>query len=108
MEEKNRFEGKREKKLYEVTLGNLSLRLLSYHDEKMVNELVLLLNQKINKVLSQKKDINFQSALFLVSLNMVEELFFMKKKAFHLLNHIEEEAQSVLTNLKISSGHQKA
>ena len=92
-----------EKRLYEIKMADLKLRLLSSHDEKMVNELVSLVNGRVNKIMDQRKGTSFQSALFLVSLNLTEELFFLKKRALNLLKRVEDKTHNILSHLESSS-----
>lgn len=92
-----------EKKLYNIKMAGLPLRIRSSHDEEVVNQLVSLVNKRVNGILEQTKGTSYQNALLLVALNLAEELTFLKRRALSLLERIESQADDILTDLESSS-----
>ncbi|MEQ1877123.1 MAG: cell division protein ZapA [Bdellovibrionia bacterium] len=91
-----------EKRIYEVQLAGLSLKLKTSHDAETVNNLVSFVNQKVNEALKLTKSGSIQNAALLASLNIAEELIILKQKALSELDRIEAKAQRVLTDLESS------
>ena len=88
-------------KRFEVEIAGVSLTLRSHHDKKMVEKLVSMVDDSINEY--SKKDISFQNALLLTSLNYAEELVTLKSVAKEELNQIKSQAQQTLISLDSST-----
>lgn len=91
-----------EKKIFEVTLAGLSLKLKTSHDAETVDQLVSYVNQKVSEALKMTKSGSIQNAALLASLNMAEELIILKQRAQAELEKIEGKAQKVLSDLESS------
>jgi cell division protein ZapA len=91
-----------EKKIFEVTLAGLSLKLKTSHDAETVNQLVSYVNQKVTEALQMTKSGSIQNAALLASLNIAEELIILKQRAAAELEKIEGKAQKVLSDLESS------
>lgn len=84
---------------YEVQVAGLPLRLKSSHDEKTVQELIQLIDHKVNAALASSSNISFQKALLLASLHVAEDLVFLKRALRDRLDSLETKAKSILTEL---------
>src|SRR5262245_6776606 len=91
-----------EKRIFEVTLAGLSLKLKTSHDAETVNQLVSFVDQKVTEALKLTKSGSLQNAALLASLNIAEELIILKQRALSQLERIEGKAQKVLTDLESS------
>jgi cell division protein ZapA len=91
-----------EKRIFEVTLAGLSLKLKTSHDVETVNQLVSFVDQKVTEALKLTKSGSLQNAALLASLNIAEELIILKKRAAAELERIENKAQKVLSDLESS------
>lgn len=89
-------------KSYEVVLGGVSLKLLSSHDEKFVNELISYLDGKIKDALTQVKSGSLQTAALLAALNISEEFVLLKKEAREELKRVESRAHKIISVLESS------
>lgn len=87
---------------YEVQIAGLPLKLRSSHDPQTVQQLIALVNDKVQKALSGNPNISFQKALLLASLHIAEELVFLKRTALGELAYIENEAKEILSELESS------
>ena len=74
----------------------------SSHDEETVRELATLVDNKIKEAQEVGQNISFQNALLLASLHIAEELTLLKRQAAHKLDHLEQSAQNILSNLEAS------
>ena len=88
--------------LFEVEIAGMPLKLRSSHDEQTVNELVSLVDQKINQALPKVKHASLQTAAMLAALNFAEELILLRKQVNHELARIEHKAERVILSLEAS------
>lgn len=86
-------------KTYNVTVAGLPLKLRSSHDELTVQELVKLVDAKIEEAQSVHSNISFQNAIVLAALHMAEDLIFIKRGARQRLDQIETKAKNALSEL---------
>ncbi|RME14122.1 MAG: cell division protein ZapA [Bdellovibrio sp.] len=91
-----------EKRLYEVQVAGLPLKLRSSHDQETVNELVSLVSQKVEESQSLNPGISFQNALLLASLHIAEDFILLKRSALKEIQNIENQAKDVLSELEDS------
>lgn len=84
---------------YDVHVAGLPLRLKSSHDEQTVQELIDLIDAKVKEAMSSSSSISFQKALLLASLHVAEDLVFLKRAVRSRLDHLENKAKSILTEL---------
>ena len=90
------------KKIYEVEVAGVTLKLRSSHDEEMVRELVALVNEKISDVKNGLSTIPHEKALLLAALHMAEEVTLLKKSALTEIDQIEERMHGILNELESS------
>lgn len=88
--------------LHEVEIAGVPLRLKSWHDEKMVNDLVALVDRKIREALPLTKTGSIQNAAILASLHLAEEYLLLKQKANFELDHLEAKTLRVISDLESS------
>jgi len=91
-----------EKKLYNVTIAGLPLKLRSSHGIATVNELASLVDGKVEQALNQGKQVSFQNALLLASLHIAEELLTLKKSVNEDLNFLKSKSKKILSELESS------
>ncbi len=91
-----------EKKLYNVNIAGLPLKLRSSHDSETVAQLTQLVDQKIEEAQSLGKRVSFQNALLLASLHIAEELLTLKKSVNEDLNFLKSKSKSILSELESS------
>ncbi len=87
------------KRTFEFQIAGTSYRLKTQHDEKVVQELVQFLNQRIESVLKQTRAGSFQNAAVLTALNLAEELLELRKMAQEQLQMIESEIDQIAFEL---------
>lgn len=87
---------------YEVQLAGMPLKLKSSHGSSTVNELVHLVNEKIQDALKTNPNIPFQKALLLASLHIAEDLVFLRKTAVAELDQLEAKAQEIISDFESS------
>ena len=91
-----------DKKVFDVKIGGLPLKLKSSQDGATVNELVSYVDQKISEAITITKSGNLQSAALLAALNIAEELILLKRKALKELDQFENRAQRIVSDLHSS------
>ncbi|HPI40858.1 MAG TPA: cell division protein ZapA [Pseudobdellovibrionaceae bacterium] len=96
-----------EKKTYSFNIAGVPYKIKTSLNEEVVNELVEFVNDKMNQAMSSTKNSSFQSAAVLAAMNIAEELFLLKKKAYKEMELIEQRALRLATELE-SSKIQKA
>jgi len=91
-----------EKETFEVQIAGLPLRLRSSHSAQTVEELVSLVNDRVQKATAGNSNISFQKALLLASLHIAEDLLFLKRTAGRELEALEGKAKKILSELESS------
>jgi len=91
-----------QKKTYEVRLAGIPLRLKTSHDQETVDQLVTVVNEKINMILSEQSNLSFQQSLLLASLHLAEDFLTSNKDTLSNLEQIESQAKSILSDLESS------
>lgn len=91
-----------DKKLFEVQIAGLPLKLRSSHDENTVNELTRIVDAKVNEALSSGQNISFQNAILLSALHIAEDLILLKRAAQTELGDLEKQANQILSDLESS------
>lgn len=89
-----------EKPLYNLSVAGMRLKVRSAHKEDKVNELVDLVNQKVNLALKRSKNKSLQKAVILAALNLAEELTNLRSQAQKELGRIEDLAFEVVSDLE--------
>ena len=95
--------GNQPNSIFEVTIAGQPLRLKSTLDQEVVNQLVSLVNQKVQDALTRTKSGSLHTATVLAALNLAEELILLKSNALRELNQFEKKAQKVLESLESST-----
>lgn len=90
------------KKVYDVEIAGLSLKLKSPHDAETVKALTSLVNQKINQALPLTKSGSLTTAAVLACLNIAEEIMLLKRNAKDELETLEQKTQKMITSLESS------
>jgi cell division protein ZapA len=85
---------------FEVEIVGIPLRLKSSHSEETVQQLVKLVNDKIQQSLNSTKSDSIQTALLLACLNLAEEFLMFKRKALNDLSTVESRALEIVANLE--------
>ena len=91
------------KKLYEVEIAGVPLKLLSPHPENVVQNVIDFVNSKVSEAMTLTKNANVQSAALLAALNVAEELVLLKIQAQERIEDIEGRAQAILAQLESPS-----
>lgn len=90
------------KHTHEVQIAGLPLKLRSSHDAQTVNELIELVNDRVQKALNLNPHISFQKALLMASLHIAEDLLFLKRTTHAELDDLENKAKRILSELESS------
>lgn len=85
---------------FEVQIAGLPLRLRSSHDLETVQELIALVDDKVQTALNGNPNISFQKALLLATLHIAEDLLFLKRAAVDQLDTLEQRAKDILSALE--------
>jgi cell division protein ZapA len=87
------------KRIFDFQIAGTSYRLKTHHDEKIVQELIQFLNERIETVLKQTRTSSFQNAAVLTALNLAEELLELRQMAEKQLHLIESEIDEIAFEL---------
>lgn len=90
------------RRVFEVTIAGITLKLKSSHDESFVQDLVSFVDSKVSEALPLTKTGSVQMAALLACLNIAEEHVLLKRKAKSELDHLEHKAQHILSHLESS------
>ena len=91
-----------DKRLYEVEIGGIGLRLRTSYDQETVDNLVSVVNERFEEALTSTKSGSIQMAAILAALNLAEENLLLKKRANVELDDIQNKAQRILSGLESS------
>ena len=91
-----------DKRLFEVEIGGIGLKLRTSYDEETVNELVQYVNEKLDESLAATKSGSIQTAAILTALNIAEDNLLLRKRANLDLDQIQNKAQRILSSLESS------
>lgn len=100
MKEKLAAEENSEKRLYEVQIAGLPLKLRSSHDKETVEKLIQCVDAKLQETMASMPSLSFQNAILLTALNLAEEQLLLKKTAANELNLIEKRTQKILDQME--------
>ncbi len=92
-----------QKKLHEVDIAGIPLKLLSQNDEATVRQLVQYVDQKIKEALPLTKTGSIQNAALLAALHIAEELHRIKRDSYAELGRLAEQTQNIVNNIDIAS-----
>ena len=91
-----------EKTLYEVNIAGTPFKMRSSHDQATVDELVALVNEKVDQAATSGRQVSFQNALLLASLHIAEDLVMTRRQTFSALDQLESRTEKVLQGLESS------
>ncbi len=86
------------KKVYEVKIGDLHFSLRSSHDERTVNKMVQLVNDKVQQ--AQASGVSYQNALTLAALHLAEEYFLLKTSTKAELQNLQKQTLEILSQIE--------
>jgi cell division protein ZapA len=86
-------------KAYNVSIAGVPLRLKSSHSNETVENILKLVDSKLDKKICQT---SVQNAAILTCLRLAEELYFIKKQAKDELSRLETLTESLITELQDS------
>lgn len=89
-----------EKRLYEVQIAGMPLKLKSSQNQETVDELIKCVDKKLQETMESMPSLSFQNALLLTALNLAEEHLLLKKAAGNELNLIEKRTQNLLDQME--------
>ena len=92
-----------EKQLHPVAIAGIPIKLRSTHDRETVNELIRVVNDKVEEVKSNNQQVSPQNAVMLAALHLAEDLLSTKRTTRQGLHHLEEQAKEILSDLKSST-----
>ncbi len=84
---------------HDISIAGVSLRLKTSHDEQILSEILELVNKRIDQEVVK---ISPQKALVLACLRLAEDLYVFRQNTSQELNHIENLANRILSDLQIS------
>ena len=87
----------RNKKVYEVKIGDLHFSLRSSHEETTVNKMVELVNKKIKQ--AQSSGVSYQNALTLAALHLAEEYVLLKTSTKTELQNLQKQTLEILSQI---------
>jgi len=90
------------KKTFDFKIAGVSYKIKTSHDEKIVQELVMLVNSKVSEAIKATKNGSFQNAAVLAALNMAEEMLLLKIRAKAELEKLEKKAQKLSEDIENS------
>jgi cell division protein ZapA len=90
------------KRTFDFKISGVSYKIKTSHDEKIVEELVQLVNTKVSEAMKATKNGSFQNAAVLAALNMAEEMLLLKKRAQAELEKLEQKAQKLSEDIENS------
>jgi cell division protein ZapA len=91
-----------EKRIYEIEVAGMKIKLKSSHNEETVRQLASLVDSKVNQALGINKNVSFQNALLLAALHLAEESTLLKLAASTRLKSLEQKTLDILTDLEDS------
>jgi len=97
-----RSESGNNKKVFEIFIAGLPLKIKTSHDEETVNKLVSFVDKRVTEALHLTKSGSLQNAAVLACLNIAEELIALKKKALTELDRFENKARKAMVDLESS------
>lgn len=88
---------------YQVEFQFNKFRVMTEHSSKVFQALKTEVDKKLAEVQNSNKGISIDKALFLTSLYLAEDKFFLKKAVDENINQLETQAKSILKDLETSS-----
>lgn len=86
-------------KSHEVSVAGISMRLKTSHDDQSLAEILDMVHKRVDPEVVK---ISSQKALVLACLRLAEDLHVFRQNTSQELNHIENLANRILSDLQIS------
>lgn len=87
------------KKLYEVEIAGVPLKLLSPHPEHVVQTVIDFVDSKVSEAMTLTKNASIQNAALLAALNVAEELVLLKQQAQERIEDLRGRTEHILAQL---------
>lgn len=84
---------------HEISVAGVSMRLKTSHETQVLAEILDMVNKRIDPEVTK---VSPQKALILACLRLAEDLYVFKQNTSQELNHIENLANRILSDLHIS------
>ena len=84
---------------HDITVAGVSMRLKTSHEAQVLAEILDMVNKRIDPEITK---VSPQKALILACLRIAEDLYVFKQNTSQELNHIENLANRILSDLHIS------
>lgn len=97
-----------DKAVFDFLIAGVPYKLKTAHEEVFVEELVQLVNARMQQALSLTKNGSFQNAAVLTAMNLAEELVLLKKRTHRDLEKLEEKALKIALDLENSKNFKSA
>jgi hypothetical protein len=85
---------------HEIDIAGVSMRLKTSHNHQTLDEILEMVNKRVDVEVAK---ISPQKALVLACLRLAEDLYVFKQSTSQELNHIENLANRILSDLQISN-----
>lgn len=85
---------------HEIDIAGVSMRLKTSHDHQVLDEILDMVNKRVDDEVAK---ISPQKALVLACLRLAEDLYVFKQSTSQELNHIENLANRILSDLQVSN-----
>ncbi len=85
---------------HEIDIAGVSMRLKTSHDHQVLDEILDMVNKRVDAEVAK---ISPQKALVLACLRLAEDLYVFKQSTSQELNHIENLANRILSDLQVSN-----
>jgi cell division protein ZapA len=90
------------KQSFDIQIGGLPLKIRSSHPEGVVFDLVRTVEEKTQQAMMLTRSGSLQNAALLAALNLAEELYILKKKAYREISLLQDRAQRLSQELEAS------
>lgn len=94
------------KKLFNVEIAGTSLKIRTSNDETLVEELVQLVDTKVNQALAVSGSNSMSGATLVAALNIAEEFILLKRQARAELERLGQKTENILSDLEFSQKSQ--
>ncbi len=84
---------------HEISVAGVSMRLKTSHETQVLAEILDMVNKRVDPEVTK---VSPQKALILACLRLAEDLYVFKQNTSQELNHIENLANRILSDLHIS------
>lgn len=100
LEKRTTAEKNANKKIHEVEIAGVQLKLKTSNSEEKVAELVALVNGQVETALNASQNRSIQNAAIIAALNFAEELLHVKDFTRSELDSLKTHAKSIISDLE--------